>query len=81
MTIAISPIPTCCRWNWTQAWVEEIAKSLPELPDEKKARFMRAWDCRPMTPAVLVAERELADYYEELAQGRGRQGRRQLAEQ
>ena len=22
MTIAISPIPTCCRWNWTQAWVD-----------------------------------------------------------
>ena len=42
MTIAISPIPTCCRWNWTQAWVRAIEKTLPELPDEKKARFMAA---------------------------------------
>ncbi len=68
MTIAISPIPTCCRWNWMPAWVAEIEKSLPELPDEKKARFiglgLSAYDA-----SVLVAERELADYYEELAKG------------
>jgi len=49
-------------------WVAGIEKSLPELPDEKKARFMglglSAYDA-----SVLVAERELADYYEELAKG------------
>ncbi|MBN9547137.1 MAG: Asp-tRNA(Asn)/Glu-tRNA(Gln) amidotransferase subunit GatB [Alphaproteobacteria bacterium] len=49
-------------------WVADIAKSLPELPDEKKSRFMglglSAYDA-----SVLVAERELADYYEELAKG------------
>jgi aspartyl-tRNA(Asn)/glutamyl-tRNA(Gln) amidotransferase subunit B len=49
-------------------WVAAIEKSLPELPDEKKARFMglglSAYDA-----SVLVAERELADYYEELAKG------------
>ena len=39
MTIATSPIPTFCRWNWTQAWVDAIKKTLPELPDEKKARL------------------------------------------
>jgi aspartyl-tRNA(Asn)/glutamyl-tRNA(Gln) amidotransferase subunit B len=48
--------------------VAEIEKSLPELPDQKKARFMglglSAYDA-----SVLVAERELADYYEELAKG------------
>ena len=49
-------------------WVADIEKSLPELPDEKKSRFMglglSAYDA-----SVLVAERELADYYEELAKG------------
>ncbi len=49
-------------------WVGDIQKSLPELPDEKKSRFMglglSAYDA-----SVLVAERELADYYEELAKG------------
>ena len=49
-------------------WVEAIKQTLPELPDEKKARFMgqglSAYDA-----SVLVAERELADFYEELAKG------------
>ncbi len=46
-----------------QALVDEIAASLPELPDEKRARFMQmglsAYDA-----TVLVAERETADYFE-----------------
>ncbi|HWA90771.1 MAG TPA: Asp-tRNA(Asn)/Glu-tRNA(Gln) amidotransferase subunit GatB [Rhizomicrobium sp.] len=45
------------------AWVKEIEASLPELPDEKKARFvglgLSAYDA-----SVLVAERETADYFE-----------------
>ena len=49
-------------------WVGEIEKSLPELPDEKKARFM-ALGLSAYDASVLVAERELADYYEELAKG------------
>jgi aspartyl-tRNA(Asn)/glutamyl-tRNA(Gln) amidotransferase subunit B len=46
-----------------QAWVDEIAASLPELPDEKRARLMQmglsAYDA-----TVLVAEKESADYFE-----------------
>jgi len=49
-------------------WVEGIKKSLPELPDEKKARFM-AMGLSAYDASVLVAERELADYYEALAKG------------
>ncbi|MBI3677080.1 MAG: Asp-tRNA(Asn)/Glu-tRNA(Gln) amidotransferase subunit GatB [Proteobacteria bacterium] len=45
------------------AWVKEIAKSLPELPDEKKARFMKA-GLSAYDAAVLVSERETADYFE-----------------
>ncbi|MFL5240046.1 MAG: Asp-tRNA(Asn)/Glu-tRNA(Gln) amidotransferase subunit GatB [Rhizomicrobium sp.] len=44
-------------------WIEEIARSLPELPDEKKARFMRA-GLSAYDAAVLVAEKEAADYFE-----------------
>jgi aspartyl-tRNA(Asn)/glutamyl-tRNA(Gln) amidotransferase subunit B len=46
-----------------QAWVDKIAASLPELPDEKRARLMQlglsAYDA-----TVLVAEKESADYFE-----------------
>jgi len=49
-------------------WVESIKKTLPELPDEKKARFM-AQGLSAYDASVLVTERELADFYEELAKG------------
>jgi aspartyl-tRNA(Asn)/glutamyl-tRNA(Gln) amidotransferase subunit B len=52
-----------------EAWVQAIADSLPELPDDKKARFMRDFGIGAYDAGVLVAERELADFYEELAKG------------
>jgi len=52
-----------------KAWVQAIAASLPELPDDKKARFMREYGIGAYDAGVLVTERELADYYEEMAQG------------
>jgi aspartyl-tRNA(Asn)/glutamyl-tRNA(Gln) amidotransferase subunit B len=62
------PDPDLLPLELDPAWVDGIAASLPELPDEKKTRFMglglSAYDA-----SVLVAERELADYYEELARG------------
>jgi aspartyl-tRNA(Asn)/glutamyl-tRNA(Gln) amidotransferase subunit B len=62
------PDPDLLPLELEQGWVDAIKKTLPELPDEKKARFMglglSAYDA-----SVLVAERELADFYEELAKG------------
>ncbi|HTT83775.1 MAG TPA: Asp-tRNA(Asn)/Glu-tRNA(Gln) amidotransferase subunit GatB [Rhizomicrobium sp.] len=52
-----------------EAWIEEIAASLPELPDDKKARFIRDYGIPAYDAGVLVGERELADYYEDLAKG------------
>jgi aspartyl-tRNA(Asn)/glutamyl-tRNA(Gln) amidotransferase subunit B len=46
-----------------QAWVDEIARALPELPDEKKSRFMQA-GLPAYDAAVLVSEKESADYFE-----------------
>ena len=45
-------------------WVEEIKANLPELPDQKKARFTGEYGLSAYDAGVLVAERETAAYYE-----------------
>ena len=50
--------------------VEDIKAHLPELPDEKKAQFMRAYALSAYDADVLVAERAVAGYFEEAAGGR-----------
>ena len=62
------PDPDLMPLELDQAWVDAIKASLPELPDEKRARLMAA-GLSAYDASVLVAERELADYYEELARG------------
>ncbi|WP_300297456.1 Asp-tRNA(Asn)/Glu-tRNA(Gln) amidotransferase subunit GatB [Ferrovibrio sp.] len=51
-------------------WVNQIARGLPELPDEKKARFIEKLGLSPYDASVLVAEKESADFYEKVAKGR-----------
>jgi len=62
------PDPDLLPLELDQAFVDAIQASLPELPDDKKARFM-AMGLSAYDASVLVAERELADFYEELAKG------------
>jgi aspartyl-tRNA(Asn)/glutamyl-tRNA(Gln) amidotransferase subunit B len=52
------------------AWVEKIKATLPELPDDKKARFIADYKLSPYDAGVLVGERDTADYYESVARGR-----------
>ncbi len=63
------PDPDLLPLELEQAWIDAIAASLPELPDEKKARFMRDLGLSAYDAGVLVTERELADYFEDLARG------------
>ncbi|WP_332118359.1 Asp-tRNA(Asn)/Glu-tRNA(Gln) amidotransferase subunit GatB [Azorhizobium caulinodans] len=51
-------------------FVEELKSHLPELPDEKKARFIADYGLSPYDASVLVAERDTADYFEQVAKGR-----------
>jgi aspartyl-tRNA(Asn)/glutamyl-tRNA(Gln) amidotransferase subunit B len=51
-------------------YVEKLKNDLPELPDEKKHRFMRSFGLSDYDADVLVAERASADYFEEVARGR-----------
>jgi Asp-tRNA(Asn)/Glu-tRNA(Gln) amidotransferase B subunit len=52
------------------AWIEQLRAELPELPDAKKARFVAEYGLRPEDAGVLVAERAIAEYFEQVAQGR-----------
>ncbi len=52
------------------AMVEEIGRSLPELPDEKKDRFVHEYGLSAYDAGVLVAEQASADFFETVAKGR-----------
>ncbi len=51
-------------------WVEALKAKLPELPDEKRARFCRDYGIPFYDAGVLVAEQSIADFYETVAKGR-----------
>jgi aspartyl-tRNA(Asn)/glutamyl-tRNA(Gln) amidotransferase subunit B len=57
------PDPDLLQLTFEQAWVDELARALPELPDEKKARFMSS-GLSAYDASVLVAEKEAAAYFE-----------------
>ncbi|MCB1545008.1 MAG: Asp-tRNA(Asn)/Glu-tRNA(Gln) amidotransferase subunit GatB, partial [Rhodoblastus sp.] len=58
------PDPDLLPLEFDQAFVDELASALPELPDAKKARFMRDYGLPSYDAGVLVADRDVADYYE-----------------
>ncbi|MEP3300864.1 MAG: Asp-tRNA(Asn)/Glu-tRNA(Gln) amidotransferase subunit GatB, partial [Roseibium sp.] len=64
------PDPDLLPLEFTQAFVDDLAKDLPELPDEKKARFVQDWGLTPYDADVLVSEKVSADFFEEVANGR-----------
>ncbi|MBD8890058.1 Asp-tRNA(Asn)/Glu-tRNA(Gln) amidotransferase subunit GatB [Roseibium litorale] len=64
------PDPDLLPLEFTQAYVDDLAKDLPELPDEKKARFVKDWGLTPYDADILVAEKISADFFELVAKGR-----------
>ena len=64
------PDPDLLPLEFTQSYVDDLAEDLPELPDEKRARFMEEYGLSPYDASVLVAERENAAYFEDVAKGR-----------
>ncbi len=64
------PDPDLLPLELSQAFVDELKAQLPELPDEKKSRFIRDFALSPYDAGVLVAERETADFFEQVAKGR-----------
>ncbi|MGO8910279.1 MAG: Asp-tRNA(Asn)/Glu-tRNA(Gln) amidotransferase subunit GatB [Bradyrhizobium sp.] len=58
------PDPDLLPLEFTQGYVDELKANLPELPDQKKARFIAEFGLSPYDAGVLVAERESADFFE-----------------
>ena len=58
------PDPDLLPLEFDDAFVEGLRTALPELPDEKKARFMRDYGLSAYDAMVLTAERETASFYE-----------------
>src|SRR5207302_5217504 len=58
------PDPDLLPLEFSQAYVADLKANLPELPDQKKARFIADFSLSHYDASVLVAERESADFYE-----------------
>jgi aspartyl-tRNA(Asn)/glutamyl-tRNA(Gln) amidotransferase subunit B len=64
------PDPDLLPLELDPAWVEEIKRGLPELPDAKKARFISDYKLSAYEAGVLADEQASAEYYEAVAKGR-----------
>ncbi|ADZ71030.1 Asp-tRNA(Asn)/Glu-tRNA(Gln) amidotransferase subunit GatB [Polymorphum gilvum] len=64
------PDPDLLPLEFTQAYVDDLAAHLPELPDDKKGRFVADYGLTAYDADVLVAEKVSADFFEQVAQGR-----------
>lgn len=64
------PDPDLLPLKLDAAWVEELRVELPELPDAKKQRFMTDFGLSADDAGVLTSEREIAEYFEQVAEGR-----------
>jgi aspartyl-tRNA(Asn)/glutamyl-tRNA(Gln) amidotransferase subunit B len=64
------PDPDLLPLVFDQPYVDALAVELPELPDEKRSRFMRDFSLSEYDAGVLVAERETAEFFEAVAKGR-----------
>jgi len=69
------PDPDLLPLELTQAYVGELRANLPELPDQKKSRFIDDLALSPYDAGVLVAERESADFFEGVLAGLTNKGR------
>ncbi|WP_425038591.1 Asp-tRNA(Asn)/Glu-tRNA(Gln) amidotransferase subunit GatB [Primorskyibacter sp. S187A] len=64
------PCPDLLPLEIEQAWVDGIEATLPELPDAKKARFIKDFSLSDYDASVLTAETTAADFFEKVAAGR-----------
>ncbi len=64
------PDPDLLPLDLKEPFIQEMKASLPELPDERKQRFMREYELSAYDAGILVADRETAEFFEIAANGR-----------
>lgn len=52
-----------------EKWIDEIRKALPELPDDKRRRFVKEYGIPDYDASVLTLTKELSDFFEACAKG------------
>jgi len=60
------PDPDLLPLKLDESLINKLKKELPELPDEKKERFIKDHNLSPYEANILVSEKEISDYYEEV---------------
>src|SRR6056300_225865 len=61
------PDPDLLPLELEQEYIDTIKKSLPELPDEKKARLMNDFGLSSYDASIIISDQEISSYYEEVA--------------
>lgn len=61
------PDPDLLPLEFTKEFVDSIKINLPELPDQKKERYMNNFGLSSYDAEVIVAEKSISEYFEELA--------------
>jgi aspartyl-tRNA(Asn)/glutamyl-tRNA(Gln) amidotransferase subunit B len=64
------PDPDLLPLHVADTWISRVKETLPELPDQKKHRFMKDFGLSAYDASVLISERVRADYFEIVAKGR-----------
>jgi aspartyl-tRNA(Asn)/glutamyl-tRNA(Gln) amidotransferase subunit B len=64
------PDPDLLPLEFDDAFIEELAAHLPELPDDKKARLIETVGLSVYDASILVSDKAIADYFERAAKGR-----------
>jgi aspartyl-tRNA(Asn)/glutamyl-tRNA(Gln) amidotransferase subunit B len=59
------PDPDLVPLRIDEKWIEEIRKTLPELPDEKKSRFIKIYGIPEYDAEILTSTKAMANYFEE----------------
>lgn len=57
--------PNIPKYKITKEWLEEIRKSIPELANERKEKYIKEYGISNYDATILVKEKAVADYYEE----------------